>query len=84
MQNLIKFHQFIHKILSKNEILTTTKGHNQVVNFQKRLMHNNPNIELVNTNAYAKSGLIPSIRSQNFEWKLNSENKCCKFAKITL
>ena len=32
MQNLTKFHQFIHKILSGNEILTVIKGHNFVVN----------------------------------------------------
>ena len=41
MQNLIKFHQFVHKILSGNKILTITKGHNHVINLRK-LMRNNP------------------------------------------
>ena len=27
MQNLVKFHQFILKLLSGNEILTSIKGH---------------------------------------------------------
>ena len=29
MQNLVKFLQFVRKILSRNEILTIIKGHNQ-------------------------------------------------------
>ena len=44
-QNLIKFHQFIHKKLSGNEILTITKGHNHVVNLQK-LTINNQNVDI--------------------------------------
>ena len=39
-----------HKILSGNEILTTTKGHNCVVYLQK-LTHNNLILDLVNVNA---------------------------------
>ena len=54
MQNLIKFHLFVQKILSGNEILTITKGYNSVVNLRK-LMRNNPNPDLVMVNAYAKS-----------------------------
>ena len=34
-------------------------------------MRNNPNLDFVNTNAYAKLGQIPSIRSQDIEWKWN-------------
>ena len=51
MQNIIKFHWFVHKILSGYKIMTMAKGHNSVMNLQK-LMHNNLNLDLVN--AYAK------------------------------
>ena len=72
MQNLIKFHQFVHKILSRNEIFTITNGHNCVVNLQK-LTYNNPNLDLVKVNAYAKFDQIPSICSQDIERKQNSD-----------
>ena len=61
MQNLIKFHQFVHKILSGNKILTITKGHNCFV-------CHNPKLDLVKINAYAKTG------SQYTELKQNSDN----------
>ena len=35
MRNLIKFHQFIHKILRGNKNLRITKGHSSVVNLQQ-------------------------------------------------
>ena len=53
MQNLIKFYQFVHKILSRNKILTFTKGHNSDVNLRKQTP-NNPNLALVKVNVYAK------------------------------
>ena len=53
MQKLIKSHQSIYKILSENEILKITKGHNHVVILQK-LTSNNPDVELVKVNAYTK------------------------------
>ena len=72
MQNLIEFHQFIHKILWGKKSLTITEGHNCVVYLQK-LMGNNPNLDLVNIHAYAKLGLFPSICSQDIERKRNSD-----------
>ena len=60
----VKIHQFVLKILGGNEILTSIKGHNSVINFWK-LMCNNPNLDVVNINAYAKLGQLPSIRSQD-------------------
>ena len=45
------------------------KGHNYVVN-----LHNNPDLDLVIDNAYAKFGLIPSIHSQDIEPKRNSDD----------
>ena len=35
-KKLVKFYQFILKILSGNEILTRIKGHNSVTNLQKK------------------------------------------------
>ena len=35
LQNFIKFHQMVHKILSINKISTSIKGHNSVKNKQK-------------------------------------------------
>ena len=35
---------------------------------------NNPNLDLVNVNPYAKFGLISSIHSQDTEQKQNSDN----------
>ena len=49
IQNVVKFCQFILKILSGNEIPTSIKGHNSVTNLQ-RMMHYNPNLDLVNVN----------------------------------
>ena len=54
--------------IERNKILTITKGHNPVV-YLLKLMCNYPNLDLVNINAYAKFSLIPSIRSQDTEWK---------------
>ena len=52
MQILMKVHQFVHKILSGNELLKITKGHNHVVNLRK-LTRNDLKIALVSVNAYA-------------------------------
>ena len=43
-------------------------GYNSVVNLQK-LTGNHPSLDLVKVNAYAKIDLIPSICSQDIEWK---------------
>ena len=68
MQNLIKCYRFIHKILRRNKILTKINAHNCVVYLQK-LTRNNPNLHLLNVNAYAKFDLIPSIHFQVIERK---------------
>ena len=72
IQNLVEFHLLFLKILSGNKILTSIKGHKYVKNVQK-LMCNNPNLDLVNINAYAKFGQNPSNCSQDIEWKQNSD-----------
>ena len=73
MQSAVKFHRFVHKLLSRNKILMIIKGHNSVVNLQI-LRHNNPNLDLATVNAYAKFDHIPSICSQDIERKQNSDN----------
>ena len=70
MQNWVKIHLFVLKILSRNKILTSIKGYNSVINLWK-LTCNNPNLDVVDINAYAKIGQIPSIRSQDIERKQN-------------
>ena len=66
IQNLVKFGQFVLKILSKNQILTSIKGRNSVANLRKTIIYNT-NIDLVNDDVYTKFGLILSIRSQDIE-----------------
>ena len=73
LQNLIKFNQFVLKILSGNEILTSIKGHNSVTRKFVKIMRNNPNLDLVSIQAHAKLGQIPLIRSQDIGWKQNSD-----------
>ena len=66
IQNLVTFCQFVLKILSKNQILTSIKGRNSVANLPKTIIYNT-NIDLVNDDVYTKFGLILSIRSQDIE-----------------
>ena len=70
IQNLVFFCQFVLKILSKNQILTSIKGRN-CCKYAKRKIYNN-NVDLVNDNLYTKLGLNLSIRSQEIEQKTNS------------
>ena len=72
IQNLVFFCQFILKILSKNQFLTSIKGRNSVANLRKTIIYNT-NIDLVNDNVYTKFGLNLSILSQDFEQKPNSD-----------
>ena len=72
IQILVSFCQFILKILSKNQILTSIKGRNSVANLRKTTIYNT-NVDLVNDDVYTKFGLILSIRSQDIEQKPNSD-----------
>ena len=72
IQNLVSFCQFEFKLLSKNQILTSIKGPNSVVNLRKTKIYNT-NIDLVNDNVYTKFGLNLSIRYQEIEQKPNSD-----------
>ena len=64
--NLVSFCQFVLKLLSKNQILISIKGHNSVANLRKTTIYNT-DVDLVNDNVYTKFGLILSIRSQDIE-----------------
>ena len=72
LQSLVSFCQFVLKILSKNQILTSFKGRNSVANLRKTMIYDT-NVDLVNDNLYTKFGLIRSIRFQDIELKLNSD-----------
>ena len=72
IQNLVLFCQFVLKILSKNQFLTSIKGRNSFANLRKTMIYNT-NIDLVNDNVYTKFGLNRSIRIQDIVQKLNSD-----------
>ena len=86
IQNLVSFCQFVLKILSKNQILTSIKGSNSFANLRKTKFTIPTYIDLVNDNVYTKFGLNLFILSQDIEKNPNSDinqgcNSCCKFAK---
>ena len=66
IQNLVSFCQFVLKILSKNQNLTSIKGRSPVANLQITMVHIT-NVDLVNDNEYTKFDLILSIRSQDID-----------------
>ena len=72
IQNLVLFCQFVLKISSKNQFLTSIKGRNSFANLRKTMIYNT-NVDLVNDNVYTKFGLNRSIRFQDIEQKLNSD-----------
>ena len=71
-QNLVGFCQIFLKILSGNEILMSIKGRNSVKTLRK-MMGNNPKLDLVNVVVHTKFGQILSNRSQDIERKRNSD-----------
>ena len=86
IQILVKFCPLVLKILSGNEILTSIKGRNSVVNLRNLTLYKgrnsvvnlqnltlyNPNLGIIYVNVYTKFGLILSIGSQDIERKRNS------------
>ena len=55
IQNLIKFCPLVLRILSGNEILTSIKGRNSVVNLRNLTLFN-PNLDIIYVNVYTKFG----------------------------
>ena len=72
LQTLVSFCQFVLKILSKNQILTSIKGRNSVANLRKTTIYNTK-VDLVDDNVFTKFGLNRSIRFQDIEQKLISD-----------
>ena len=72
IQNLVRFCQFVLKILSGNELLTSIKSHNSFKSLQK-VTGNNPKLDLVNVDVHTNFGQILSNRSQDIERKRNSD-----------
>ena len=66
IQNLFRFCQFVHKVLSGNEILTSIKGRNSV-KILRKMRGNSPKLDLVNVDVQAKFGQIVSIHSPDTE-----------------
>ena len=64
IQALVSFCQFVLKILSKNQILTSIKGRNSVANLRKTTIYNTK-VDLVDDNVFTKFGLNRSIRFQD-------------------
>ena len=73
LQNFIKIHQLVHKILRINEISTSIKEHNSVEN-ERKILFNHPNLHLVSVNTYTKFDRNPQINSQDIEHKQNSDS----------
>ena len=72
IQNLVRFFQFVLKILSGNEILTSIKGRNSIKILQKTT-GNDPKLDHVNVVVHIKFGQFLSIPSQDIERKRNSD-----------
>ena len=72
IQTLVSFCQFVLKILSKNQILTSIKGRNSVANLRKTMIYNTQ-VDFVDDNVFTKFGLNRSKRFQDIEQKLNSD-----------
>ena len=74
LQNFIKIHQLVQKILSiLNVISASIKGHNSVLKIEKKILFNHPKLHLVNINADAKFDRNRQLNSQDIEHKENSD-----------
>ena len=54
-RHMVKFCPLTLKILSGNEILTSTEGYNSVANVQKIVLYNS-NLDVINVNVYTNFG----------------------------
>ena len=69
---LVRFCQFVLRLLSGNEILTPIKGLNSVKIWRKMTGYY-PKLDLVNVDVHTKFGQILSICSQGIERKPNPD-----------
>ena len=80
IQNLVGFCQFILKILSGNEILTSIKGRNSV-KILRKMTGNNPKLDLVNDDVHTKFGRILSKKKK--KKKIKGRNSVKILQKMT-
>ena len=73
IQNLVRFCQFVLKILSGNKVLTSIKGPN-TIKILRKIKGNNPKLDLVSVDVHTKFGQILTISSQDIERKQNSDD----------
>ena len=71
-KRLVRFCQFVLKVLGGNKILTSIKGQNSV-NILRKMTGNNPKLGLVNVVVHTEYGQILSIHSQDIDRKQNSD-----------
>ena len=71
LQNFIKIHQLVHKVLSINEISNQSRA--ITVENERKILFNYPNLHLVNITAYTKFDRNPQLNSQDIEHKQNSD-----------
>ena len=64
IQNLVRFYEFVLKILSGNEILTSIKGRNSIKILHK-MTCNNPKLDLINADVH-RPGLILIVNHDYF------------------
>ena len=75
IQTLVSFCQFVLKILSKNQILTSIKGRNSLANLRKTTIYYTK-VDLVNDNVYTNLVLISL-----FVFKILSKNSILTLIK---
>ena len=75
IQTLVSFCQFVLKIFSKNQILTSIKGRNSLANLRKTTIYYTK-VDLVNDNVYTKFGL-----NRSFVFKILSKNSILTLIK---
>ena len=84
IKKFVRFCQFILKVLRGNEIHTSIKGKDSVKTLRK-MMGNNPKLDLVNVDVHTNFGNILSMRSQDIErirnYDVNQEPLLSKFLR---
>ena len=86
IQNFLKICTFVLKMLNRNDILTSIKGHNCVANLWK-MPGNNPNLNLHNMNAYIKFGeilfFLKILRGNKILTSIKSHDSVINLWKVT-
>ena len=82
IQNLVRFCQFVLKILSGNEILTSITGHNSVKILLK-MTGNNPKLDLVNVDVHTKFGVLKILSGNEILMLIKGRNSIKILRKMT-